>query len=130
ESACDPDIAASLLLTAHPYRHLIVTHDDIGIQHRQQPLEIAAARGCEKGFNDRPLPVEIRFGRLALAAHAPPRAARKLPRRLGGTFDDGRDILEWNIKHVVQYESDALGGVELIEHDEQREPDRIGEQRV
>ena len=81
-----------------------------------------------KGLDDLALPNEIGVGRPA-AAHAAPRAAGELPRRLCGTADDRRDLLERHGEHVVQHEGEAFRRRQPVEHDEQREPDRIREER-
>jgi hypothetical protein len=62
------------------------------------------------------------------ATHAAPRAARELPRRLCGTADDRRDLLERHREHVVQDEGEPFRRRQPVEHDEQCEPDRIREE--
>ena len=57
-------------------------------------------------------------------------AARQLPRRLRGALEDRRDVVEGHGEHVVQHEGQPLGGAQRVEHDEHREPDRVGEQRL
>ena len=43
---------------------------------------------------------------------------------------DGRDLLKGHIEEVVQDESKPFGGIQCVEHDEQRETNRIGQQRL
>ena len=47
---------------------------------------------------------------------------------VGRATDDRGDLVERHGEHVVQHERDAFGGRQRIEHDEQREPDRIAQQ--
>ena len=84
-----------------------------------------AARKASTTSRCRP---RIRAGRCA-AAHTAPRAAGELSRRLCGTADDRRDLLERHGEHVVQHEGEAFRRRQPVEHDEQREPDRIREER-
>jgi hypothetical protein len=39
------------------------------------------------------------------------------------------DVLERQAEHVVQHERHALGGIQRVEHDQQRQPDRVGQHR-
>ena len=58
------------------------------------------------------------------------RAARELTSRGRRASDDRGDLLERHPEHVVQDEGEALGRCQRLEHDEQREPDRVGQQRL
>jgi hypothetical protein len=53
-----------------------------------------------------------------------------LPRRLGRPVDDLRDLVERDAEPVVELEGEPLGRRQRLEDDEQREPDRVGEQRL
>ena len=53
--------------------------------------------------------------------------ACKLARRLRRTADDRRDLLKGQVEHVVKDEGDAFGGLQRVEHDQQRDADRVGE---
>ena len=64
------------------------------------------------------------------ALHPPARAARELPRRGGRAAHDGCDLVERQVEHVVQHERHPLGGRQRLEHHQQREPDRVGQQRL
>ena len=103
--------------------------DDVGVEHGDQPLEIAVARGGEKRINDRTLVRQIGVGCRLCAADAAARAACELAGRRGRALDDRRDLLERQAEHVVQHEREPLRGRQRLEHDQQREPDRVGEQR-
>ena len=69
-------------------------------------------------------------GAVALAADPAARPAGELARRLGRAVDDRRDLVERHGEHVVQHEREPLGRRQRLEHDEQREPDRVGQQRL
>jgi len=62
------------------------------------------------------------------AAHPAAGAARELPRRLRAAVDDLGDLVERDREHVVEDEGEPLGGRQRLEHDEQRESDRVGKQ--
>jgi len=59
-----------------------------------------------------------------------PRPVRQLLRRLGRAVEDGPDLLERDAEGVVQDEREAFCGREPVEHDEQRRPDGVGEDRL
>lgn len=42
----------------------------------------------------------------------------------------GAISVEGEGEHVVQHEGEPLGGAQMFEHDQQRQPDRVGEQRL
>ncbi len=57
---------------------------DVGVQHRDQPVEVAVARGGEEGVDDLALPAPgRRRGAGALAPHAAAGAAGQLAGRVG-----------------------------------------------
>jgi hypothetical protein len=116
--------------------------DDIRVEHRQQRLEVARPRGGDKGLGDRPLPGQPPgrdwpapglTGRDVLPggpSDPAPAPARELPRTVGRAPRDLRDLAERNPEHVVQYERHPLGRRQPVEHDEQRQPDRVGQDRL
>lgn len=63
---------------------------------------------------------------LGRPAHAPPRAAGELACRRGRPFNHGRDLLERDAEQIVEHEGDSLGRIQRVEHDEEREADRLG----
>jgi hypothetical protein len=63
-------------------------------------------------------------------ADAAPRTTRELAGRLGGPVDDRRDLVERDGEHVVQDEGQPFGRGQRLEHDQQRQADRVGEQRL
>jgi hypothetical protein len=54
-----------------------------------------------------------------------PRTRRRVRRAL----DDRCDLLERHREHVVQHEREPLRRAQRLKHDQQREPDRVGQQR-
>jgi hypothetical protein len=65
-----------------------------------------------------------------MAAQTTAGAACELPRCCRLASDDRCDLFERHGKHVVQHERDAFGGRERVEHDEEGDPDRIGENHL
>ena len=59
-----------------------------------------------------------------------PGAAGQLLRGGFGTVKGTGDVGKRHAEHVVQDEREPLGGSQGIEHHEQRQPDRLGEQRL
>ena len=57
-------------------------------------------------------------------------AAGELARRLGRAVDDRRDLVEGHGEDVVQDEREPLGRRQRLEHDEQRQADRVRQQRL
>jgi hypothetical protein len=88
------------------------------------------ARGGEERVDDRALPGEIGVRSAIGRLHAPAGATPELPRCIRWSPDDRRDLVERDGEHVVQHERRPLRRREGVEHDEQREPDRVGEQRL
>ena len=106
---------------------VVGAQDDVGVQHREQPLEVAAAGGGQERVDDLP----VGGGRVAVRAlDAAPRPRGELPRRRRRSVDDQRDVLERHREQVVEHERQALGGLQRLEHDEQRGADRVGGQRL
>jgi len=73
------------------------------------------------------LQVRVRLG--VSRPDAPPGAAGQLPSGVGRAVDDGRYLVERDTEHVVQHEREPLGGGERLEHHQQREADRVGQER-
>ena len=106
-------------------RGLIGAEHDVGVEHRQQPLEIAAARSREKCIDDLLLPAEISIRRRRRSLHAAAGAAGELPRRGGRAADDRRDLLEGDGEHIVQHEGEPLGRRQRFQHHQQRRTDGV-----
>src|SRR6202035_2780936 len=115
---------------ARPGRAALAPEDDVGIEDREQGLEVAVARGREERLDDPALLAPAVGLGVARAPDASPRSARELTRRRDASLDDRRDLLERHAEHVVQYDREPLGRRERLEHDEHREADRVGEERL
>src|SRR2546427_482911 len=64
-------------------------------------------------------------------AHTSPTApSTSAARAARGAPHDGSDLVEGQVEHVVQHERDPLGGSQRLEYHEQRETDRLGQERV
>ena len=68
------------------------------------------------------------IGRGRQSFHAAPRAAGELSRRGRCATDDRGDLVERHVEHVVKHEGEPLCRGQVLEHDEQRKADRVGEQ--
>ena len=97
---------------------------------RHQRAEVTAARGGQEGVDHLPLPGQIGVGGRGRSLHAAAGAAGQLACRARGTPDDGPDLVEGQVEHVVQHERDPLGGGQRLQDHQQREADRIGEQHL
>jgi hypothetical protein len=53
-----------------------------------------------------------------------------LASRVGRAVEDGADLVEGNREHVVEDVGEPLCRRQRLEHDEQREADGVGEQRL
>ena len=58
------------------------------------------------------------------------RAARELARGDDRAIHDGRDLLEGHPKHIVEHERQSFRRLQLLEDDEERQTDRVGEHGV
>lgn len=74
-----------------------------------------------------PRGVDVWRGRATDAASG---AARELSRRDRRAADDGRDLFEREIEHVMQHEGDPLRRREGIQHDQQGRSDGIGQHDI
>ena len=108
---------------------------DVRVEHREQRVEVAAAGGGEEGVDDVSLAGEIGVEDQSAPVsptrpmHPAAGAAGELPRGVGRAPHDGGDLVEGHGEHVVQHEREPLGGSQGLEHHEQRETDRVGQQR-
>ena len=109
-------------------RAAVDAEDHVGVEQREQRVEVAAARRRQERVDDLALARAVRVGRRHGTADAPPRAARELPRGGRRAAHDRRDLVEGHGEHVVQHEREPLGRAERLEHDEQRKADGVGEQ--
>ena len=84
------------------------THD-VGVEHGQERVEVAVARGGQEGVDDLALALDVGVGHRLLALDAPAGAAGQLAGRLGRALDDRRDLVEGDGEDVVQDEGQPLG---------------------
>lgn len=101
-------------------------HHDVRIEKRHQARHVRVAQRRYERLHDVALTGEHGVRRSA-ALHATPRTARELTRCLGRTADDGGDVIERDVEEIVEHERESLRGLELVEHHEEREPDRVCE---
>jgi hypothetical protein len=124
----DGDGATHLPRGAPRPRAAVDAEHDVGVEHRDQRVEGSVARSGEEGVDQLSLAGKIDV-RHRGALHPASCAARELPCRGGCAPDQRSDLVERDGEHVVQHEREPLGRRQRLEHDEQREPDRVGEQR-
>jgi hypothetical protein len=102
---------------------------DVRVQHLEQRLEVAVPCGRQKGVDDFVLSVEGGVGNRVLALDSATRAAGELTCRLGRAVDDRRDLVEGQGEMSCSTNASRLDGLRL-EHDEQRQADRVRQQRL
>ena len=107
----------------------VLAQNDIRIEHRDESIEITAARGREEGIDHLALTRQVGIGSGDLGALDPaPGPAGELSRRLGRPIDHRRDLVERQLEHVMEDEGEPFGGGQRVEHDEKGQPDRVREQ--
>ena len=139
--------AADLLRPASRDGHRVRTKDDIRVEDRQQTLKVATSRGGQEGVDHSSLPVEIgvtrlrdsspRFASARLPSLSRPptpctrRRARPASCRVaaGERPTIGAILVEGDAQHVVQDERQPYGWLQHLQNDEQRQADRVGQQR-
>ncbi|MGW3464727.1 hypothetical protein ACWDE9_36440, partial [Streptomyces olivaceoviridis] len=72
-----------------------------GVEHLQQPVEVAVPRGGQEGVHHLPLPGQAGL-RRPHAPHPAPGTAGELPGRGRATAEDAADLLEGHPEQVVQ----------------------------
>ena len=102
----------------------------VGIEQGDEGVKVSIARGGDESFNDFLLCGRIGVGGRVRTADAAASAAGELARHLGRAVEDGADLLEGDGEHVVQDVGEPLRRRQRLEHDEQRQPDGVGEQRL
>ena len=93
-------------------------------------VEVALAGGGEERVDELALAGEVGVGLRRRAAHAAAGAAGELACGGRGTVHDRRDRLERHREQVVQDEREPLRRRQRLEHDQQREADAVGQQRL
>jgi hypothetical protein len=109
----------------------IGAQDHPGVEHRDQGIEVAASRGREERVDHLALTGQVGvWVRHSGALDPAPGAAGQLPDRRRGSARQARDVLERQVEHVVQDERQPLGRAQGVEHDQQGQADRVGQQRL
>jgi hypothetical protein len=116
---------ASTFRHARGHRRAVGPEHDVRVEHREQCLEVTAARRGHEGLDDLPLAGEIRLGQRGRSLYPTASAARELPCRGGRAPDHRSDLLERHGEQVVQHERDPLGRRQRLEHHEQCQADRV-----
>jgi hypothetical protein len=114
----------------HSHRTGVGAEDDIRVEQLHQRFEVTRAGRGQERCDDLSLTGRIRVRQRDRALDAAPGAARKLPRPAGGSPDDGRDLVEGHIEHVVQHEGEPVRRGQGLEDDEQRQTDGVGQERL
>jgi hypothetical protein len=86
--------------------------------------------GGEKCIDDAPLLPQVCLWVRRLTLDTPARAARELARGDDRAIHDRRDLLEGHPEHIVEHERQSFRRLQLLEDDEQRQADRVGEHGV
>ena len=115
---------------AHPQCGRVGAQHDVGVEQRQQALEVTAACRRKERVDDLALTYEVDLGHASRALHAAPGSTRELACRLGRPAHDVGDLVERHREHVVQHERNPLSGCKQVEHDEQRGPDGVSRERL
>jgi hypothetical protein len=100
----------------------------VGVEDGDQPLEVAVAGRGEERVDHLALPGHVGLGRRRRTADPAPAAAGQLAGGGRGAVDHRADLVERHREHVVQHERQPLGRRQRVEHHEQGEADRVGEQ--
>ena len=121
--------AVSAASAAPAAMRAIDANDGVRIEYGVEALEVACARRPQKRLHHFALtsPAGVRW--RCRTSHAPARAARELLCRHRGPPDDGTDLVERHAEQIMQDECKAFGGRQRVEHDQQRDADRVGEHR-
>mgnify|MGYP000017537056 CR=1 FL=1 len=101
---------------------------DLGVQEREQPVEVTLPRRREEGRDDRSLRLPV-ARRLRPPDLAPGPAGQHLG-GVRGPAEDLSDVGERHREHVVQHERQPLRRGEGLQHDEHRQPDGLREDRL
>ena len=78
-------LARDRLRSAHLAEHAateVCAQDHVGVEHRDEPVEVALACRGEEGVHDVALALQVRVGHRSLTLHPPSGAACELSRRL------------------------------------------------
>src|SRR5262249_24743532 len=93
----------------------------IRIEHCNQTLEVTGAQRPEKGFNNCSPGLEIGLRHFLRSMHSSASAARKLPCGIRSAIDDRSNLIERQIKYIMQHKSAPFRWRQCIQPDEQRQ---------
>src|ERR1700761_8344490 len=103
---------------------------DIRIEQSQQGIELAIARGIEKGGDDVASTFEVAFVTRSGALYAPTATTGQLARGRSVAIDDRCNLLERHAEHVMQDKGNTFGRSQRVEHRHQRWANRVGQDRL
>ena len=102
----------------------------VGVEQPEQGGQVASPGRGEEGVDHRTLGGHVALGLLFCAAYAPTGPAGQLTGGGRGRAYDRCDLVERHPEEVVEDEGDPLAGLEPVEHDEQRDANGVGEDRL
>ena len=103
---------------------------DLGVEDGDERVEVTVAGGGEEGVDHLALAAEVGVGHGRVALHPAPGPAGQLAGGVRGAADHRGDVVEGHGEHVVEHEGQPLGRRQRVEHDEEGEADRVGQQRL
>jgi hypothetical protein len=101
---------------------------DAGVEDADEGVEVAGPAGGEEGVDDPALFGEVRFGDRLCALDPAAAATCELTGRGRAAPDDRRDLFVGHGEGVVQDEGEPFGRRQRLEHNHQRQPDRLAEE--
>jgi hypothetical protein len=96
---------------------------DVGVKDCEKGLEVTATGGGEEGIDDLSLAGEVGVVRCWRSLDPAAGAAGKLSGGSGRAIDDGCDLVEGQVEHVVEHKGEAFGASQSFEDDEESEAD-------
>ncbi|HYM34511.1 MAG TPA: hypothetical protein VET48_03890 [Steroidobacteraceae bacterium] len=110
------------------HRGRVCSQHNVGVKDGEQRGEVTTARCSEKRRNDFALsrPVCFRLSRRDLNSSAPTTRELSSSRRRAANYRC--NLIERDIKHVMQHECDSLGRRQGLEHNQHRSTNGVGDQ--
>ncbi len=103
-------------------------HCELGVEDGDESVKISGAQGGEEGIDGFALPGQMGGGSGGCSAHPAAGPAGELAGGSRGTADDGADLVEGEIKGVVENEGKAFCGIEAVKDNEEGQTDGVGEE--
>src|SRR5690242_2385020 len=107
----------------------IRAEDHAGVEDLDQGLEVPGPCRRQEGVDHPALQRDVAV-RLRGGLHPAAGPAGELAGRVRAAVDHPGDLVERHREDVVQDEREALGRAEALQHDQQRESDRVGQHRL